>query len=198
LKFSDTNAGFSFVELMIVVALITILAAIGIPKYQVFVQKAQTAEAKSHISAIYAAQTSFIAEFDKCSSNLKEIGFSAHGRLRYNAGFVSDIYYITPFAFTFSGGTQSRLSQICGGLGAGTDTSCEFIETPTEIVSLTGQQFYCNLNDHSYRAVATRAIHGDGTNVIAIIMAYYFPDWATVSIDAWTIDQNKQVTNLRF
>lgn len=42
----NTNKGFTLIELMIVVAIIGILAAIGYPAYQQYTQKAKRAEAK--------------------------------------------------------------------------------------------------------------------------------------------------------
>lgn len=82
--------GFSLVELMVVVAIIGILAVIGIPQYQKFMAKARQAEAKTHLNAIFQGEASFFTEYNTYTGNLSVIGAGAVGQaLRYNAGFVT-------------------------------------------------------------------------------------------------------------
>ncbi len=56
------NKGFTLIELMIVVAIIAILAAIAIPNYMNYRYKARTSEAKSNIGAIRTLEESYAAE----------------------------------------------------------------------------------------------------------------------------------------
>ena len=56
--------GFSLVELMIVVAIIAILAAIAIPSFMRFAMKSKTSEAFGNLNAIKTCQESFKAEND--------------------------------------------------------------------------------------------------------------------------------------
>ena len=58
-----SNKGFTLIELMIVVAIIGILAAIAIPNFMRFQLKAKSSEGKVNIAAIRTAQESFLAEF---------------------------------------------------------------------------------------------------------------------------------------
>jgi len=58
------HAGFTLVELMIVVAIVAILAAIAIPSYLRFQSKAKTAEATNNLGAIRTAEETYRAEND--------------------------------------------------------------------------------------------------------------------------------------
>jgi type IV pilus assembly protein PilA len=55
--------GFTLIELMIVVAIIGILAAIAIPNFLRFQLKSKTSEAKVNLAAIRTAEESYLAEF---------------------------------------------------------------------------------------------------------------------------------------
>lgn len=57
-----SKKGFSLIELMIVVTIIGILAAIAVPNYQRFQAKARQSEAKSNLAALYAAEKAFFSE----------------------------------------------------------------------------------------------------------------------------------------
>ena len=56
--------GFMLIELMIVVAIIGILAAIAIPDFLKFQAKAKQSEAKSNLGAIFTAQVAYFGEFN--------------------------------------------------------------------------------------------------------------------------------------
>lgn len=88
-KVLNNQKGFSLVELMVVVAIIGILAVIGIPQYQKFMSKARQAEAKTHLNGIFQGEASFFTEYNQYTPSLRAIGAGAVGQqLRYNAGFT--------------------------------------------------------------------------------------------------------------
>ncbi len=56
------NRGFTLIELMIVVAITGILAAIAIPNYLTYQKKAKTAEARSNTGGLQSAEIAYFAE----------------------------------------------------------------------------------------------------------------------------------------
>jgi type IV pilus assembly protein PilA len=58
-----SDKGFTLIELMIVVAIIGILAAIAIPNFLRFQLKSKSSEGKVNIAAIRTAEESYLAEF---------------------------------------------------------------------------------------------------------------------------------------
>jgi type IV pilus assembly protein PilA len=54
--------GFTLIELMIVVAIIGILAAIAIPNFLKFQAKSKQSEAKTNLKAVFTAQTAYFGE----------------------------------------------------------------------------------------------------------------------------------------
>ena len=58
----EKEGGFSLVELMVVVGIIGILAALAVPKFQLFQAKARMSEAKGTLSHIYTLQEAYHLE----------------------------------------------------------------------------------------------------------------------------------------
>nr|AFX67101.1 pilin [Myxococcus sp. 121B03] len=82
-RFNPRNRGFTLIELMIVVAIIGILAAIAIPNFIKFQARSKQSEAKTNLKALYTAQKSFFSEKDRYSNFANEIGFAPERGNRY-------------------------------------------------------------------------------------------------------------------
>ena len=85
----NKQKGFTLIELMIVVAIIGILAAIAIPNYLSYTCKAKQSEAKSNLGAIATCQEAYNAEFDTYSNSMSAIGFETKGSPRYTYSAVA-------------------------------------------------------------------------------------------------------------
>src|SRR5256712_3551748 len=75
--------GFTLIELMIVVAIIGILAAIAIPNFIKFQAQSKHSEAKANLKAISTAQKAFYQEKDRFSTLTGEVGFEPERNNRY-------------------------------------------------------------------------------------------------------------------
>ena len=78
-----SKKGFTLIELMIVVAIIGILAAIAIPNFLKFQAKSKMSEAKTNLGAIYTGQLSFFGE-QNSYGNFDSINWSPSGTPRYH------------------------------------------------------------------------------------------------------------------
>ena len=68
-KFHRTNKGFTLIELMIVVVIIGILAALAIPRFMAATTKSKQSEAKQLLKQIYVMEQAYRQEYDSYWGN---------------------------------------------------------------------------------------------------------------------------------
>ena len=101
------NSGFTLIELMIVVAIIGILAAVAIPSYQDYTARAQVSEAISLASSYKSAMSEFYGMRGQWPTHLTVVGSVLVGK------YVS--------AITMTGGGAGGTLVIIATMAAGTN-----------------------------------------------------------------------------
>jgi len=88
-KRGKREAGFTLIELMIVVAIIGILAAIAIPNFMTYQAKARQSEAKVGLGGIFTTAVSYFAENGTYSVLPSGLGYAPAGSPKYTFAYNS-------------------------------------------------------------------------------------------------------------
>jgi type IV pilus assembly protein PilA len=170
-----SQAGFSLIELMIVVAIIGILAAIAIPNYQNFQKKARQAEARMHLGGIFVGEKAYFAEYTSYTNNLIKAGYSPDGAPRYNAGFTAG-------AAEVRGGADAAGSVLL----LDTNAYCANATYGVNCIEQAG----------AGNGAPVVAIQAGQTAAAATFDAGAIGNIGTVGVnDTWTIDETKTIVN---
>ena len=102
--------GFTLIELMIVVAIIAILAAIAIPNFLKFQAKSKQSEARTLLTGVYEAEMGFFSTQNYFSATTTIIGFEPASPPKYYLrypGFNAGVGNLVADAVTHFTGTAS-------------------------------------------------------------------------------------------
>ncbi|HUU45796.1 MAG TPA: prepilin-type N-terminal cleavage/methylation domain-containing protein [Acidobacteriota bacterium] len=110
-KLHRSNKGFTLIELMIVVVIIGILAALAIPRFMASTTKSKQSEAKQLLKQVYVMERAYRQEYDTYwgngvtsdaanPNNFSRIGVQVMTTARYSYAIVSDA---TTFTVTATG-----------------------------------------------------------------------------------------------
>lgn len=165
----NRKQGFSLVELMIVVAIIGILAALAIPRFQQFQAKSKQAEARSNLAHIYTLQLSYNGDNDTFSDSTPlTLGGGNSGANSVNSPAFNSVW---------SG--DQNLCNTTNDLGFRV-TDCKKVR-------------YAYQNAGGQNQFTATATEMDGGNVQS---RRVFPGCSTGMNDAWQINENKSLYNL--
>lgn len=172
---------FSMIELMVVVAIIGVLAAIGIPEYSKFQAKARQSEAKLNLAALFTAEESFRQHWNSFSVDLVNIGFSVQGsRLRYVTGFQAGTACVG-YSTGQGAPVESTTAAYTWSDGASVNTSGATWSLGTQTKPTTGSLTACS--DSAFTATAYGTPTSSGI------------DPGATQGDTWLINQNKMLQN---
>lgn len=212
-----SNAGFTLVELMIVVAIIGVLSAVAVPNFKKYQAKAKTSEAKVQLSAAFTAQQSFYGDFGMYGNCFSYMGFNP-------AREVKSRYFAIGIPMTqalvlgvHDAARQNGLSAaqcprlnasadgdtfFVGGKAIGSsvvDTSGKFLASIGEVAAPNTTCLLADTEDDSLAScIGTQAIEDSMTFIIA---ASGYIDASTAALNTgvgaslWTINQNKKIVN---
>ena len=84
------SIGYSLIEVMVVVAIVAILAAVAIPSYQAQILKTRRTEAQSLLLDIAGRQELYYADNKTFTADMTELGFGADPAVSENGFYQAD------------------------------------------------------------------------------------------------------------
>jgi type IV pilus assembly protein PilA len=154
--------GFTLIELMIVVAIIGILAAIAIPNYLSYQARARQAEAKTNLGGIYAAETAFFANTGRYDV-FSKIGFSLGGTSNGTCDSCRYTYETGDAAQAFTDASGKPLGGPAETIKAGQGAVVTHNDVPGEVRKNPGFTPESPPNPAGFLITATANLDSDAT-----------------------------------
>lgn len=125
---TKNRRGFSLIELMVGVAILGILAAMGATSYMKAATKGKQSEAKAALAAAYSAEKNYFLEFNEYTTRFDVIGYKPDGSLYYNVGFNALDQAPSATAQRMGSITGSAACRnTCTAAGALTNNDCNYV-----------------------------------------------------------------------
>lgn len=188
---NNSSQGFTLIELMIVVALVGILASLGVANLRKFQAKARQAEAKVNLGAMATAEQIFFGEKGSYTLCLSDTGYDGPmgGKQYYRKGFTWNI----------------PVQDLCGPAGTG---SCKGYAWGAGGVAVSICPFGSpiGLNKQVWPSNASISgtscdIHPPTAATVPNASTFLLGASGAVSkdpiCDRWTIDQNRRLLNIQ-
>ncbi|MBW1915780.1 MAG: prepilin-type N-terminal cleavage/methylation domain-containing protein [Deltaproteobacteria bacterium] len=120
-KFHRKDEGFTLIELMIVIAIIGILAAIAIPQFSAYRTRSYNSAAQSDVRNVATAQEAYYVDNSTYSANYVDLAGVTYGYMQsgnVNMGVAGDATGYTITGFHSSGDKTYTLSGPGGTIGS--------------------------------------------------------------------------------
>jgi Tfp pilus assembly protein PilE len=194
-----SQSGFSLLDLMTVVALVSLLSSIAFPRYRGYVARARMTEAKIMLSALYVAETGYWMENDSFSACLGVVGFSpATPNRYYRVGFSSTAassqkcgrFQNAPC--NIQGWISSTGGEVCGAPPGGERYSFPATASMDGILPGDGDLAASTIAADSFQAVAAGPAIELASSGWLIPAAYAASCSSASKFDAVTLDQDRR------
>jgi type IV pilus assembly protein PilA len=154
------KAGFTLIELMIVVAIIGLLAALAIPNFIKFQARARQSEAKANLKALFTAQKAYYGDKSMYYDELSVIGFSPEFNNRYAY-------------FGGGGGLENRNGIPLPALAPAASVACA--TGPQGVTQITADRNKWGLEAPAYAAPTVNGLTPNPNGVLALAAVGVLP-----------------------